>query len=216
MHEIVAGILSYISRSPKYGPKSWWRHQMETFSTLLAICVGNSLVTGEFPAQRPVTQSFDVFFDLLLNERLSKQSWGWWFETLCHPQGCHGSLQLKIPDISLTIHWYCCNFPWRNPSVFQPNSSPMGLIKLLYFWHRTKWFNYHYPNIIIHNIHFLNFYCFHKIDQYFSLTNTRMGLCIPIFIMRHWQLANHIAFNKICEDKICDFKQFSWDDRYLC
>ena len=40
---------------------------METFSTLLAICVGNSPVTAEFLAQRPVTQSFDVFFDLRLN-----------------------------------------------------------------------------------------------------------------------------------------------------
>ena len=40
---------------------------METFSALLAICAGNSPVTGEFPAQRPVTQSFDVFFDLHLN-----------------------------------------------------------------------------------------------------------------------------------------------------
>ena len=37
--------------------------------------------TGEFPAQRPVTRSFDVFFDLRLNKRLSKQSRGWWFET---------------------------------------------------------------------------------------------------------------------------------------
>ena len=36
---------------------------------------------GEFPAQRPVTRSFDVFFDLRLNKRLSKQSWDWWFET---------------------------------------------------------------------------------------------------------------------------------------
>ena len=44
----------------------WWRHQMETFSALLALCAGNSPVTGEFPAQRPVTQSFDVFFDLCL------------------------------------------------------------------------------------------------------------------------------------------------------
>ena len=40
---------------------------METFSALLAICAGNSPVTGEFPAQRPVTWSFDVFFDLRLN-----------------------------------------------------------------------------------------------------------------------------------------------------
>ena len=54
---------------------------METFSALLALCAGNSPVTGEFPAQRPVTRSFDVFFDPRLNKRLSKQSWGWWFET---------------------------------------------------------------------------------------------------------------------------------------
>ena len=63
---------------------SWWHHQMEIFSVLLALCAGNSQVTGEFPAQRPVTGSFDVFFDLRLNKRWSKQSWGWWYETpLC-------------------------------------------------------------------------------------------------------------------------------------
>ena len=59
----------------------WWRHQMETFSALLAFCAGNSPVHGEFPTQRPVTRSFDIFFDLRLNKRLSKQSWGWWSET---------------------------------------------------------------------------------------------------------------------------------------
>ena len=53
---------------------------METFSALLAFCAGNSPGTGEFPAQRPVTRSLNVFFDLRLNKRLSKQ--GWWFETL--------------------------------------------------------------------------------------------------------------------------------------
>ena len=42
---------------------------------------GNSPVTGEFPAQRPVTRSFDVFFDLRLNKRLSKQWWGLWLKT---------------------------------------------------------------------------------------------------------------------------------------
>ena len=44
--------------------KTWWRHQMETFSALLTICAGNSPVSGEFPTQRPVTRNFDVFFDL--------------------------------------------------------------------------------------------------------------------------------------------------------
>ena len=68
---------------------SWWRHQVEKFSALLAICAGNSPVPGEFPTQKPVTQSFDVFFDLRLNKRLSKQSWGWWFETLSRPIWCH-------------------------------------------------------------------------------------------------------------------------------
>ena len=52
---------------------TWWRHQMETFSALLALFAGNSPVTGEFPAQRPVTRCFDVFFDLRLNRQLSKQ-----------------------------------------------------------------------------------------------------------------------------------------------
>ena len=44
---------------------------MEAFSTLLAICAGNSPVPGEFPAQRPVTPNFDISFDLRLNKRLS-------------------------------------------------------------------------------------------------------------------------------------------------
>ena len=43
-----------------------WRHQMEIFSVLLAICAGSSPVTDDFPTQRPVTRSFDVFSDLCL------------------------------------------------------------------------------------------------------------------------------------------------------
>ena len=83
----------------------WWRHQMETFSALLAVCEGNSLVTGEFPSQRPVTRSFDVFCDLRLNKRLSKQPWGWWFET---------------PSRSL----------WRHCNVHHMKTSEPYLIKL--------------------------------------------------------------------------------------
>ena len=49
---------------------SWWRHQIETFTALLAIC---SPVIGEFAAQRPVTRSFAVFFDLRLNKPLSEK-----------------------------------------------------------------------------------------------------------------------------------------------
>ena len=60
---------------------AWWRHQMETFSALQALCAGNSPVHGEFSAQRPVTRSFEVFFDLHLNKQLSEQSRSWRFET---------------------------------------------------------------------------------------------------------------------------------------
>ena len=62
---------------------------MEAFSALLALCEGNSPVTGEFPTQRPVTRSLDVSFDLHLNKRLSKQSWGWRFETSSRPLWRH-------------------------------------------------------------------------------------------------------------------------------
>ena len=82
---------------------SWWRHQMQTFSALLAIFAGNSPVTGEFPAQRPVTRSFDVFFDLRPKKRLNKQSLGWWFET---------------PSGSLWRHWRLLWFVFTVWAIF--------------------------------------------------------------------------------------------------
>ena len=83
--------------------RSWWQHQIETFSALLAFFVGNPLVSGELPWQRPVTRSFDVFFDLRLNQRLSKQSWGWWFETPLCPLWRHCNAILCV--------YILCNLP---------------------------------------------------------------------------------------------------------
>ena len=54
---------------------------METFSALLTLCEGKPPVSGGFPSRRLVTWSFDVFFDLRLNKRLSKQSRRHWNET---------------------------------------------------------------------------------------------------------------------------------------
>ena len=73
---------------------TWWRHEMETISALLALYTGNSLVTGEFPSQRPVTRSLIFSLICALKNRLSKQSWGLWFET---------------PSFSL---WHHCNERW--------------------------------------------------------------------------------------------------------
>ena len=93
---------------------------METFSASLAICAGKSPITGKFPAQRPVMRSFDVFFDLRLNERLSKQSWDWWFETPSHPlwrqnDGTMGSSALTVTCVkSYTIfEKFCCWGDWQ-------------------------------------------------------------------------------------------------------
>ena len=82
---------------------TWWRHQMETFSALLAICAGNSPVPGEFPTQRPVTRGFDVYFDLRPNKRLSKQSLGWWFETLSPPLWRHRNDWYMLPHKHLVL-----------------------------------------------------------------------------------------------------------------
>ena len=56
-------------------------HQMDTSSALLSLCEGNPPVTGGFLSQRPVTQSFGVFFDLCMNKILSKRKIRQWCET---------------------------------------------------------------------------------------------------------------------------------------
>ena len=107
-------VYKHANKPIRYHPYAWWRHQMETFSALLAICAGNSPATGEFPAQRPVTRSFDVFFDLRLNIRLSKQSWGWWFQTLSRPL------------------WRHCNDDWicRSTSRCKPSAGTVLTTKI--------------------------------------------------------------------------------------
>ena len=81
-------LLSPVTTTAGNRDVKWWRHEMETFCVLLAICAGNSPVTDEFPAQRPVKRSFDVFFDLDPNKRLTK-SGGLWLETPTRPLWRH-------------------------------------------------------------------------------------------------------------------------------
>ena len=42
-------VFIYCLAVPGYYRSQWWRHQLETFSALLAICAGNSPVPGGFP-----------------------------------------------------------------------------------------------------------------------------------------------------------------------
>ena len=96
---------------------------MEPFSALLALCSWNSLVTGEFPSQRSVTRSFDVFFDPRLNKRLSKQSWRRLFET---------------PSRSL---WRRCNVLSLkfNPKSTIDNKSTSVLVIAVTLVHQALW-----------------------------------------------------------------------------
>ena len=99
---------------------------METFSALLALCEGNSRVTGEFFSQRPVARSFDVSFDLRMNKRLSKPSTRRWFETSpwslwrhCNEwiqcaKGLHVCESLLVGACLGYCHGYCAEGPWTH------------------------------------------------------------------------------------------------------
>ena len=115
------------SRRSRIQTWSWWRHQMEPISALLALCVGNSPVTGEFPSQRPVTRSLDVFFDLRLNKRLSKQSRGWWFKASSCSLSRHCNMIILCNGIE------SINFSW----LAQPCARFHG--KHHYLLHITFW-----------------------------------------------------------------------------
>ena len=65
--------------------------------------ISTLLATGEFPAQRPVKRSFNVFFDLPLNKRLSKQWWSWWFETPSRPLWRHSNGRMKTIRIIFSM-----------------------------------------------------------------------------------------------------------------
>ena len=78
-----------LGSSQPYTVLSQWSHQMETISLLLALCVGNTSVTGEFPSQKTMTRSFDVFFLSGLNNQSSKQWRHRWFETPWRSLWCH-------------------------------------------------------------------------------------------------------------------------------
>ena len=81
---------------------------MRPFFRVTGPLCGEFTGPGEFPAQWPVTRSFDVFFDLRLNKRSSKQSWGWWFETPPWSlwRHCNGKSISKHQGLALlTLSW---------------------------------------------------------------------------------------------------------------
>ena len=104
---------------------------------------------GEFTGPRwiPLTKAsdaeFDVFFDLRLNKRLSKQSWGWWFEALSRPLWRHFNVDRSISFsavICVVGYLLCFAFGtdlmnqkeallWRSPSLGCLQSSFASSVK---------------------------------------------------------------------------------------
>ena len=92
--------IKYPITSKKYVQLAWWRHQMETFSALLAICAGNSPHKGQWRGALMFFLPYlMLFFYLRLNKRLSKQWWGWWFETLSCPLWRHRNVTCSWASI---------------------------------------------------------------------------------------------------------------------
>ena len=101
-----------------------------TFSALLALCVGNSPVTGEF--QLTKASDFYVFLDLCLNKRLSKQSLGWWFVTpscsLWRHCNAHNDCGLWLVVNSESSHFHSM----RPPPVLMSVLTACKLAKLVW------------------------------------------------------------------------------------
>ena len=96
---------------------------------------GNSPVPGEFPAQRPVTRSFDVFFDLRLHKRLSKQSWGWWFEAPSRPLWRHSNVHWEWREQKSKRITFLRNASWNRVWCMMKNVAfTISLIDVTQEW----------------------------------------------------------------------------------
>ena len=88
---------------------------------------------GEFPTQRPVTRRFDVFFDLRLKKRLSKQPWGWWFETPSLSLWRHcNELQRRFSLLGASLTQLKKNLrvPWKS-------RRKLHWMKIYDYWHNS-------------------------------------------------------------------------------
>ena len=93
-----------------------------------------------YPHKGPVTRSFDVFFDLRRNKRLSKQPWGWLFDTpsLSLWRHCNGHLNsanlnthsttiCKLVDLIPALLQWNCRIPnWVSAKTVHSSSTNHG------------------------------------------------------------------------------------------
>ena len=160
---------------------------------------------GEFPTQRPVTWSFDVFFDLCLNKRLSKQPWGWWFETpswslwrQCNVNWrkcarCHGCRQdavwyfcAKLPLDVLQHFRFCCACLLMIVSILIPTLSTIA---------KSSPHHHHHPICLLWTCRFLP-----EASLAFGYCH-RLRLCVCVFVCVCVSLCvNHLLVRAMTRD----------------
>ena len=159
----------------------------------------NSPGTGEFPAQRPVTRSFDVFFDLRLNKLLRKQSWGWWFETLSCPLWCHFndmrySSSTKLCTVSIILYR-----GWRHNLNHRKNSMFVVITETLFTWR-------YFVTVMSHELHVAKIVgqwtaCSITCWGHYYITRTTDFTRLPL-----WALAPFVNWVPDCLQHNCDPK----------
>ena len=165
---------------------------METFSALLALCAGNSPVTG----QRPVTRSFDVFFDLCLNIRLSKQSWGQWLETPSRPLWRHSNVVMLLsrtmllfiytPFVMVPLRWHICM-----------NIFFMAIWLHTLQMYKTCYFSLETSNLTCSSIHFCHI--IRQIQLAWSLWTEKQYVKL---MHRRWSSTHRERVTPICVNKL--------------
>ena len=177
---------------------------MEAFSALLVLCVGNSPVTGEFPTQRSVTLSFDVFFDQRLNKRLSKQSRDWWFETPSRSLWRHCNVDAEKGGSTLRV-WLQMAFLRVVMNYFDPFSTTPSkykhikkfsvVISSLVFYVYSS-----YPKKHIHTV----FVCLALLQLYDGHYKFKTDSC-DVFIHTPQGWIKSYATKSRCKHNIADF-----------
>ena len=190
---------------------------METFSALPALCAGNSPVTGEFPSQSPVTRRFDVFFDLRLNKRLSKQSRCRSFETPLCSLWRHCNVYFVDNGLNVHLMWRSKYQPcsgigthflllkscsWNNHFSKMENGSPMAGLEPMTFQLYALCFNQYcsYVSTDEVKVHVKNAKCarnVHLSSFLLSISLISAYYCKPTWLLdycrvpkwRHWMNA---------------------------
>ena len=155
---------------------------MKSFSALLALCEGNPRVTGGFPSQRPVTRSFDIFFDLCLNKWLNNQSRHRWFDKPSRPLWRHYYVETSAKLVGRTFNeteisqflWNLYHWPRRTLSHCRFDNFRVGqgwkVNQMATFW--CWWICQYWKSNKIRSYHITALHSFLQKKMYF-------GACLP-------------------------------------